>query len=177
MDIDPPKGGIPVELRVCGDIYCRACGELERLALPVFTLAVRVWVSLIFFRSGLQKMADWDATLFLFQEEYNLPILEPKLAAILATAFELGMPVMLVLGLAARISALPLLAITFVIQFVLASSNSTYLNVEHYYWIFLLSFIVIYGPGKLSMDYALRRVFIPDVTMFGRRFVWSDAGK
>jgi putative oxidoreductase len=147
-------------IRDCVDTYGRACAETEKFLVPLFGLGVRVWISLIFFKSGVQKINDWDSTLFLFTEEYQLPILAPNLASVLATTFELAMPVMLVLGFATRLSALPLLAMAAVIQFVLGSVNPAYLNVEHYYWMFMLGHIVVFGPGKISMDHAIRRMFL-----------------
>ena len=66
------------------------------------------------------------------------------------------MPVFLVLGLASRLAALPLIGMTLVIQFVLAA-DPAYDNVEHFYWLFLLGMIVIRGPGVLSLDYLIKR--------------------
>ncbi|MDX2145446.1 MAG: DoxX family protein [Rhodospirillaceae bacterium] len=151
-------------IRNCVDTYGRACAELESVLVPLFGLGVRVWIGLIFFKSGLQKINDWESTLFLFNEEYKLPVISPNLASVLATTFELAMPVLLVLGLATRLSALPLMVMAAVIQFVLGSANSAYLNVEHYYWMFMLGYLVTFGPGKISMDYAIKRMFMDDAS-------------
>jgi putative oxidoreductase len=132
---------------------------LTRFVAPVFDLAVRVWIGLVFFRSGLEKAKDWESTLFLFQEEYKLPILPPELAAGLGMATELAMPVLLFAGLAARLAALPLIAMTLVIQFVLGAMDPAYNSIEHYYWLFLLSAIVVRGPGTLSADHLIAKKF------------------
>ncbi len=115
---------------------------------PVTLLFLRFWVAQIFFLSGLTKIHDWASTEFLFAYEYQVPLLPPDLAAVLATTVELSMPVLLVLGLATRLAALPLIAMTLVIQF-------TYLpHIDHLYWLILLALIVLRGPGPLSLDHA-----------------------
>lgn len=143
-------------IRSCLHRYSIISDELEKFAAPFFAFAMRFWIGLIFFRSGLQKVGDWESTIFLFEDEYKLPLLSPQFAAAIATTFELAMPVLLFFGLATRLSALPLLSMAVVIQFVLGASNPDYFHVEHYYWMFLLSFIIIFGPGKLSLDYVLK---------------------
>lgn len=106
----------------------------------------------MFFLSGLTKIQDWDTTVLLFQEEYRVPLLPPDIAALMGTAFELGMPALLVLGLASRLAALPLLGMSLVIQFVLGAANPAYDSVEHVYWMVLLLAIIVHGPGPLSLD-------------------------
>jgi putative oxidoreductase len=125
---------------------------LQRIASPVFDLLVRLWVARVFFLSGRTKIADWDTTLELFREEYRVPLLPVPVAATLGAGFELTMPVFLVLGLGARLAALPLIAMALVIQFVLGQANPDYDNVEHIYWLFLLGMIAIKGAGPLSLD-------------------------
>ena len=126
---------------------------VERFGAPVLNLAIRVWMAQVFFSSGLTKIRDWESTLFLFEFEYAVPILPHSLTASLATVFELGMPVLLVAGLFTRFAALPLIAMTLVIQFVLGAANPAYDNVLHFYWLFLLIILVIRGPGALSADH------------------------
>jgi putative oxidoreductase len=63
----------------------------------------------------------------------------------------------LVLGLAARLAALPMLAMALVIQFVVGSADPAFYLTEHYYWMFLLAVIVTKGPGRLSVDHLLAR--------------------
>lgn len=139
------------------DIRDQAAGWLDRYAAPLFDLAVRLTMAPIFFRSGLQKIGDWPATLFLFQEEYRVPLLPPEVAALLATATELTMPVLLVLGLATRLAAVPLLAMALVIQFVLGAANPAFSNPQHYFWMLLLTGLIVRGGGRLSVDHLLLR--------------------
>ena len=51
----------------------------------VLDLAIRLHVANVFFKSGLTKIDDWDKTVFLFQEEYHVPLLPPEAAAFLGT--------------------------------------------------------------------------------------------
>ena len=116
-------------------------------------LAMRLWIADIFWKSGLTKLDDWETTLFLFEEEYQVPVLPTEFAAYSATFFELAMPILLLLGLASRLATLPLIAMTAVIQF-------TYLQHEqHYYWAFLLFAILSFGPGRASLDAFIQRHF------------------
>lgn len=125
---------------------------LGRWGAPLLQLAIRLWIARVFFLSGLTKIQDWDTTVLLFQEEYRVPLLSPGIAALLGTAFELSMPVLLAVGLASRLAALPLLGMALVIQFVLGATNPAYDSVEHVYWMFLLLAILVHGPGPLSLD-------------------------
>lgn len=114
-------------------------------------LAMRLWVANIFWKSGLTKLEDWETTLFLFAEEYKVPLLPVEFAAYSGTFFELACPVLLVLGLGTRLAALPLIAMTAVIQF-------TYLEHEqHIYWAFLLVTLLCFGAGRASIDALIAR--------------------
>ena len=87
----------------------------------------------------------------LFQDEYRLPLLAPGLAAALAALAEHVFPVLLLLGLATRFSALALLAMTLVIQvFVYPGAYAT-----HGTWAAVLLYLVAQGPGRLSIDHWL----------------------
>lgn len=75
---------------------------------PLLLLALRLYIASVFFKAGLTKIEDWDTTLFLFTEEYSVPLLPPTLAALLGTAGELLLPPLLAIGLAGRFAALGL---------------------------------------------------------------------
>ena len=132
---------------------------LQTWAAPLLDLAMRLWIARIFFNSGLTKLRDWEATLFLFEYEYQVPVLPHGLAASFATATEIAAPVFLVVGLASRLAAIPMLAMALVIQFALGSVNPAFDNVEHFYWMFVLAMIVTRGPGRISLDHYLARRF------------------
>jgi putative oxidoreductase len=115
------------------------------------TLAARVFVGMAFFRSGLTKIADWDTTLALFADEYHVPLLPPDVAAVAGTFGELFFPVLLVLGLLGRFSALSLSFVNIVAVLSLAEVAPAALQ-QHQFWGTLLVGIVLWGPGKWSVD-------------------------
>jgi putative oxidoreductase len=128
---------------------------------PLLLLAARLYVSLIFFRAGLLKIADWSSTLVLFRETYKVPVLPPELAAYIGTFGELAFPVLIVLGLAGRLGAAGL----FVVNVMAVASYLDLFGFEcpaginsHYYWGSILLALVVFGPGKISLDeFILRR--------------------
>ncbi|MBX7146654.1 MAG: DoxX family protein [Alphaproteobacteria bacterium] len=121
--------------------------KITKYLQPFMLLLVRLWIARIFFLSGLTKIQNFDSTLILFTEEYKVPILSPYLSAVSATTFELLCPVLLIIGFASRLTVLPLLAMTAVIQFTYDQ------NIQHYYWAMLLGIILVFGAGKFSIDH------------------------
>ena len=129
-------------------------GQVDRLQ-PLLLLAARLYVSLIFFRSGMLKIADWSSTLVLFRETYKVPVLAPELAAYVGTFGELAFPVMIALGLAGRLGAAGL----FVVNVMAVASYLDLFGFEcpaginsHYYWGSVLLALTVFGPGKISLD-------------------------
>jgi putative oxidoreductase len=117
-------------------------------------LAIRLYVAQVFFRSGLLKIGNWDGTLYLFENEYRVPLLPPEAAAWLGTFAELFFPVFLAVGLAARFAAAALFVfnIVAVVSFWhVLGENQAALN-SHWYWAVLLLVTLLHGPGKLSLD-------------------------
>jgi putative oxidoreductase len=131
--------------------------RLEQFGGPIIDLLIRIAVFRVFFWSGLVKIHDWQGTVQLFQYEYMVPLLSPPVAATLATCFELGASVLVLLGFLTRLAALPLLGMSMVIQFVLGANNPDYNQLEHYLWMVLLLSIIVRGPGLFSVDYWFRR--------------------
>jgi len=114
---------------------------------PLVNLAARIYVGYsIFFVSGLAKLDDFEGTVELFEEDWIIPLLPPQPAAFLATAGELILPVMLILGLFTRFAALGLFIMAVVIQ-VYAIQDP-----QHYLWMLVLGMLMAYGGDKLSMD-------------------------
>jgi putative oxidoreductase len=125
---------------------------LTKFLEPVFNLAARIWMGKIFLDSGLARVINWDKQEFLFQEEYKLGLLSPKLWAIITTGAELVLPVMLFAGLFTRVPALGLLIMTAFIHFVVGFANDDYLAPYHYVWMLAFGYLVIRGGGPLSVD-------------------------
>jgi putative oxidoreductase len=128
----------------------RALRALETLQ-PVAQLAARLYVAKVFLLAGLTKLRDWDTTLALFMDEYHVPLLAPELAAWLGTGAELVLPVLLVLGLGGRIAALGLFVVNAVAVLSLGDVAEAALQ-QHVFWGSLLIALVLWGPGRLSVD-------------------------
>lgn len=119
-----------------------------RFPLSLLELGMRIAVGATFFRSGMNKLESFDTAVELFREEYRLPLLPPEIAAYLGTAVELSAPVLVILGVFARLGAAALLAMTLVIQFLVYPGNWT----EHLMWASILAYVLTRGPGRLSID-------------------------
>lgn len=118
----------------------------------LIALVARVGIAGIFFLSGRTKVDGFlsvnDTAILLFTDDYQLPLIAPVIAAHLATYAEHLFPILLVLGLATRFSALSLLIMTAVIQiFVYPSAWPTHLS-----WAAPLLYLLANGAGKVSLD-------------------------
>lgn len=118
----------------------------------LLALCARLALGAIFFLSGRTKVEGFltvsEGAYTLFREEYKVPILPPELAAHLATYAEHLLPVLLVLGLFTRLSALGLLGMTAVIQlFVYPDAWPTHLS-----WATLALYLAGRGAGAASLD-------------------------
>lgn len=131
-------------------LWKRFSAALDALQ-PAAALAARVYVGQAFFLSGLTKIRDWDTTLALFTDEYKVPLLPPVLAALLGTAGELVLPVLLVLGLGGRFAALGLFVVNAVAVLSLQEIAPAALQ-QHVFWGSLLAGLAIYGPGRWSLE-------------------------
>ena len=145
---------------------CKALGFIHRRVLPLLdalgflpVLGMRIWIAMVFFKSGLSKLDDWSGTIALFRDEYMVPVLPPEIAANLGTATELVAPVLVVLGFGARFGAAAMLFMTGVIEF-------SYMHFDvHVIWALMLSLIILQGPGRASLDYYIRRHFAAKLGM------------
>jgi putative oxidoreductase len=132
---------------------------------PIAFLA-RFSIAAVFWKSGQTKIqgfafdlvnrefvVGWpslsDSALALFRDEYRLPFIAPEIAAPMAAFAEHFFPLLLLFGLATRLSALALLGMTLTIQlFVYPDAYPT-----HGVWAVVLLFLLTQGPGKLSLDH------------------------
>jgi putative oxidoreductase len=127
----------------------RVVGVLERVPYSLLAIPLRLAVATVFWNSGTTKLANWDATLQLFEDEYKVPLLPPDLAAHIGASIELSTPVLLVLGLLTRPAALVLLGMTSVIElFVYPLAWPT-----HIQWAAMLLVLLCRGAGGLSVDH------------------------
>lgn len=144
-------------LRRLNDVLARLLAPLADLV----ALAARVYVGWQFMKSGWLKLQDWGTTLYLFENEYRVPLLPPQAAAVAGTAGELLFPLLLMLGLAGRLGALGLSAVNAlaVISYahVLLQEGFEAAIGQHVLWGWLLVVVVVYGPGRLSVDHGLAR--------------------
>lgn len=145
-------------------------GLCSRIPHSLIALLGRFSIAALFWKSGQTKIEGlaidlvdgtfelgWprlaDSARFLFREEYRLPLLPPELAACLAASAEHLFPLLLLLGLGTRFSALALLGMTAVIQiFVYPDAYPT-----HGLWATVLLYLLATGPGRLSFDHWLAR--------------------
>jgi putative oxidoreductase len=141
------------------EIPGRLLGNFESLLL----LATRLWVSWEFLKSGWLKFTSWQNTVFLFQNEYHVPVLPPYAAAVAGTAGELVFPALLIVGLVGRLSAAGLFAVNVmaVVSYahVLLTEGFEAAVGQHYLWGFALLVLAVFGPGRVSLDHLLAPSF------------------
>ena len=121
------------------------------LSIPygVPALLARAAIATIFWRAASTKLANFDLTIALFQDEYlrNLPFLPAAPIAYLATAVEISMPALIAAGLLTRLATLPLIGMTLFIQIFVYPSSWP----DHLVWIALLTTLLSRGPGAVSV--------------------------
>ena len=132
---------------------------VDRLSGPLFEsialLFTRVALAGVFWRSGRTKVEEgsWlelsDTTYFLFEHEYAGVPLPYEIAAPMATYAEHAFPILLVLGLATRFSALSLLGMTLVIQFFVYPDAWW---ATHLLWVAMAAVLISRGGGLFSID-------------------------
>ena len=124
---------------------------------PIANLWARIYIGYyVFFVSGLAKLDDFEETVELFDAaedgEFALPFLPAEPAAYLATAGELILPILLILGLFTRFSAAGLFVMAAVIQFFVFPEQL------HIFWMITCALLVGYGGDKLSLDNLLLKI-------------------
>jgi putative oxidoreductase len=127
---------------------------------PLGLLALRLYVSSVFFRAGIIKISDWSATLALFHDEYKVPLLPPDVAACVGAFGELSFPILITLGLAGRFGAAGL----FVVNVMAVLSYPQLWGFDcpagihmHFVWGAILLALALFDPGKLSLDELILR--------------------
>jgi putative oxidoreductase len=137
-------------------IIQRVIGAMDCIPYWFIALAARGFPAAVFWQSGETKVAGWHlkpSAIALFQNEYRLPLIDPTIAAYLSAFAEHFFPILLVIGLATRISALALLFMTVVIEiFVYPGAWPT-----HGVWATCFLVVIALGPGALSLDHLIAR--------------------
>ncbi|HXV29245.1 MAG TPA: DoxX family protein [Sinorhizobium sp.] len=122
-------------------------------------LALRLGLAVPFWRSGMSKWDGFlqlnDVAVLLFTSEFKLHLPggpydfpAPAVMAFLVACAEVLLPTFLVLGLATRLAALGLLAMTIVIQLTVPDGWPIHLT-----WAAMALGIITWGAGKLSVDW------------------------
>ncbi len=150
----------------------RLIALFERIPQSLIALLARFSIAAVFWKSGQTKIEGLaidlvsgtfqlgvpklsPSAVWLFENEYKLPLIAPELAANLAAFSEHFLPILLLLGLATRFSALALLGMTLTIQlFVYPDAYAT-----HGTWAAVLLYLLARGPGALSLDHVLATKF------------------
>ena len=121
---------------------------------PLGDLLLRLYVANVFWKAGLVKIQSWSSTMYMFTEEYKVPLLPPEVAAYMGTGVELFFPVLLAFGLAGRFAAFVLFVFNIIAVISYPTLNAAGVA-DHQLWGLLLALLVLRGPGKLSLDHLL----------------------
>lgn len=147
-------------------------GLCERTPYWLIALLGRFSIAAIFWKSGQTKVQGFaldlvsgefqvgmpqlsNSAVFLFQEEYRLPLIAPEPAAIMAAIAEHVFPALILLGLATRFSALALLLMTLAIQLLVYPGAYP----THGVWATVLLLLLAKGPGAVALDHWIARRF------------------
>jgi putative oxidoreductase len=149
-------------------------GLLARIPNSLIALVGRFSIAAVFWKSGQTKIEGFavdivsgefqfgiprlsDSVVALFRDEYRLPLVSPELAAPLAAFAEHLFPLLILVGLATRLSAGALLIMTMTIQLLVYPDAYP----THGVWATVLLFLMAKGPGVFSMDHLIARRFNP----------------
>lgn len=134
--------------------FRRLVATFESIPHDLIAIIARISIGTVFWRSAMTKIEGLSlnpSTFYLFENDYRLPLVPPEVAAYLATATELTMPLLLWSGLLTRFAATILLGMTLVIEiFVYPNAFDT-----HGVWAVTLLYLMKYGPGRFSIDHIL----------------------
>lgn len=141
------------------ELYQQAVQKMHCYFIPILLLFTRFWVASVFFKSGYLKITTWDSTLYLFEEEYQVPFLPWEMAAYLGTAAELIIPIFLLFGLLTR----PMAAVLFVFNIMAVISYPVLWDggfYDHKLWGLMILINVVWGAGLISLDQLLKKRFL-----------------
>lgn len=134
--------------------YYKVLDALKDLPLLIF----RVVLVYGFYSPSIYKITDFSGTANWF-ESLGMPF--PLLNAYMAGITEFAGVILLTLGLGTRLISFPLIITMVVAIFTVHYKNgfpAIHNGVEiPLYFIFMLITLMVYGPGKLSVDYFLQK--------------------
>lgn len=150
----------------------RCVDLLSAIPDSLIVLLGRFSIAAIFWKSGQTKIQGFaidivsgeyslglprlsDSVVELFRNEYRLPLIPPEVAAPMAAFAEHLFPLLILIGLATRFSALALLVMTLTIQLLIYPDAYP----SHGVWATVLLFLIARGPGVLSLDHLILRRF------------------
>jgi putative oxidoreductase len=130
-------------------------GLLSEWGGSLMSLALRLYVGWVFFKSGLTKIQDWESTVQLFTDEYHTPLLSPEVAAAMGATGELTLPLLLFVGFLSRPAALGLFMVNLmaVISYPqLWKFDCPAAINDHKTWGVMLLVLLVFGPGRFALD-------------------------
>lgn len=136
-------------------LAARLIAAAEVIPTAALGLLFRIAIFSVFWRAAWPKWQNWDLTIALFQDEYlaALPFLPAAPMAYLAGTLELVCSVLVLIGLATRLAALPLLGMTLFIQLFVYWNSWP----QHILWAAMLIYLIARGPGAWSLDHLVAR--------------------
>jgi putative oxidoreductase len=153
--------GVALQIGVLAD---RLSGIVRLVAQPsLVQLVLRLALAVPFWRSGILKWDGFlqlnDTAVDLFTSEFMIhlpggpyPYPAPATMAFLSGCAEIGLPIFLVLGFATRFAAAGLLFMTCIVELTVPDGWPIHIT-----WAAMALGIMAWGPGRLSLDYAIRR--------------------
>ncbi len=160
---NPPAGD---KMQALTTLIHRSVSLVQRVAQPSLTLFVlRFALAVPFWRSGILKWDGFlqlnDTAVTLFTDEFMLhlpggpyPFPAPTVFAFLSGTGEIVFPVLLMLGFATRFAALGLLLMTAIVELTIPDGWPV-----HVTWAAMALAVMSFGPGWLSVDHWIERVF------------------
>ena len=148
-----------------GMLADRLSGMVRLVAQPsVVQLVLRLALAVPFWRSGILKWDGFlqlnDTAVELFSSEFMLhlpggpyPYPAPAAMAFMTGCAEIFFPALLVIGFATRFAATGLLLMTLVVELTIPDGWPIHIT-----WAAMALGIMAWGPGRLSLDYAVRRL-------------------
>jgi putative oxidoreductase len=156
------RGGVIYRLTTIID---QAVGIIRWIAQPSLAqLMLRLALAVPFWKSGILKWNGFlqlnDTAIYLFSDEFKLHLPggpydfpAPAVMAFLSGSGEIIFPVLLVLGFGTRFAATGLLLMTCIIELTVPDGWPIHIT-----WAAMALAIMAWGPGRLSIDHALRQL-------------------